>query len=276
MPTAAPQKLTLSAPVGSTAAYSLDRSTSYLHLDLLGTGRANSPGVLPVQVGNGEPYTTAYFFIDGDVTHFYSTPLGELGSAFPVYLPISGRTVGSHTVAVSNDTTPPDPGTSPDAIRTFTVDSSKDTGVIVDDPGAAPPMPTEPDRWVFQAYELAVDNSVDTWVLPLNPSRMRRAFGNTNVNTEPTTAPNGKIITWEGAATPPSWMFEGSVLTEAAFRELLKWGKTNQRFYVTDHNGHRYLVKGVSLDVKRVRDIQRPWHHTYRFEVVVLAGTGVF
>lgn len=272
MPTSVPGSLVLAGPAGTTTAWNVDRSELVLTLTLL-DDKVNSPGTLGATVGNGAPDGTAYFFYDGAATHFFSVTLDSTGSARSIYLPVSAQVAGLHTVRVSADTLPPPAGSL--ANKDYTVVSSYDTGVFVEPGGTEPPIPNNPNRWVFQDYNFTDVNNVDTYVLPVNPSRMQRSFGNVNVTDEPTTVSNGRIISWEGMPKPPTWTFEGSVLTQTDFRQMTKWGITGKRMYVTDHYGHRYLVKVIEFDAKRVRDVQRPWNHTYRMRVSVLRGTGV-
>lgn len=273
MPTGVVARATLSAPAGATQAYVVDRSGNVLTISLT-SDQVNSPGTLTARVGNGVEGTgRAYFFYDGSPTHFFEVALDETGAAYPVYLPVRLLAAGAHTVRVSPSTAPPPPGDL--ANKSFTVVSSRDTGVIVPVTGTEPPLPDAPNRWVFQAYDFSNVSTVDTYVLPTNPKRMSRSFGGVVFTDEPTTVSNGNVITWEGAPKPPTWIFEGNVLSQADYRAMVHWGKTGQRFYVTDHFGHRYLVKVTEFKTQRVRDLNRPWHHTYTMTVSVLRGTGV-
>lgn len=273
MPTGNVGRVAYAAPGGSSESYNIDRSALVLTLTLL-TDTVNSPGVLTATVGNGAPNGTASFFYDASTTAFFTADLDDTGAARSLYLPVTGQLAGAHTVRVSADALPPPPGGQ--ANVAYTVAVSKDTGTITPTTGSEPPIPVFPNRWVFQAYDFSDPESVDTYVLTVNPTSMKRVFGSQNITDEPTVLSEGKIISWEGAPKPPRWDFSGHILTEADYREFLKWGTTGQRFYVTDHFGVRYLVKVQSFDVTRVRDNARPYHHTYQMSVSVLSGTGVF
>lgn len=273
MPTGAVARLSYAAPAGASQGYVIDRSGLILTLTLAGT-TVNSPGLLVATVGNGEPNGTAYFFYDASPTNFFSVALDDTGAARSIYLPVSQQLAGAHTLRVSATVAPPAAGSQ--ANVSYTVGTSNDTGTVVPVTGAVPAMPNYPNRWVFQAYDLTALGAVDTYVLPVNPSAMKRTFGSQNITDEATTLSSGNIISWEGALKAPTWIFSGHILTEAAYREFLKWGVTGQRFYVTDHFGQRYLVKVQSFEPKRVRDLARPFHHTYEMNVSVLNGTGVF
>lgn len=266
----APVTITLATSAGD--AYNVDRSELVLTLTLL-SNTTNSPGTLSATVGNGAPNGTAYFFYDAATTHFFSVTLDSTGAARSIYLPVKGQAAGLHTVRVSADTLPPPAGAQ--ANVDYTVVASRDTGVVVPPTGTEPPIVNAPNRWVFQDYNFTDVNNVDTYILPINPSQMRRSFGNVEITDEPTTVSNGRIISWEGMPKPPTWTFEGRILTAPDFRQFTKWGTTGKRMYVTDHYGHRYLVKVVSFKPTRVRDAQRPWHHSYSMTVSVLQGTGV-
>lgn len=266
--------LSLAAPVGSTVARQLNRADLVLTLALTQGDRVNSPGTLLVSVGNGPPLGIAYFYLDATVASFYSVTLDSTGSQRQVYLPIRQQVAGLHTVRVSSTTSPPVSGAL--ANKDFTVVASNDTFVPTPVVAQEPPLVVQPNKWVFQAYDFSDINAVDTYVLPINPSTLSRSFGGITYTDEATTVSNGKIISWEGVRTPPTWIFEGSVLDKAAFREMTKWGQTGQRFYVTDHYGDRYLVKCISYVPARVRDLDRPWNHRYTMTVSVLKGVGVF
>lgn len=265
-------RLNISAAAGVVTAYNIDRSELVLTLTLF-SDKVNSPGVLSATVGNGAPGGTAYFFYDSAVTHFFSVTLDSTGAQRSIYLPVKAQAVGLHTVRASADILPPPPGAL--ANKSYTVVESNDTGVVVEPTGTEPPIPSAPNRWVFQDYNFTDVNNVDTWILPVNPSRMARSFGNVAFTDEPTTVSNGRIISWEGMPKPPTWTFEGSVLNQTDYRQMVKWGTSGRRMYVTDHYGHRYLVKVIDFSVTRVRDVQRPWNHTYKMSVSVLSGTGV-
>lgn len=273
MPTGVVASLALEGLAGTTEFYDVDRSALVLTITLQRT-LVDSPGTLPASIGNGLANGTAYVFLDAAVTPLVEYVLDSTGAARQVYIPVREQVAGLHTVRVSADTLPPPLGA--EANKDFTVGVSNDTGVIVPVVGQVPPVPVEPNRWVFQAYDFSSLAAVDTYILALNPARMRRSFGGVAIESEPTTVSNGNVISWEGVSQPPLWTFEGVVLTKIDHDEMLRWGKTAQRFYVTDHFGHRYLVKVVEFGMERVRDKDRPWHHTYSMSVNVLQGTGVF
>lgn len=273
MPTSAAGVITLTAGAGASEAYDIDRSALVLTITLQ-ESQVTSPGVLPVTIGNGTPDGVAYVFFDDDTEPRAQIGLDSTGASRQVYLEIRQQLVGMHTVRVSADMLPPPAGSQANKVYEVTV--SKDTGVLTPVLGTEPPLLDTDGRWVFQAYDFSDVEAVDTYILTLNPAQMSRSFGNVDVSHEATTVSNGRIVTWEGVPKPPVWTFAGSVLTKTDYDEMLRWGTTGQRFYVTDHFGQRYLVKCVEFSVERVRDVQRPWNHRYRMTVNVLRGTGVF
>lgn len=273
--------------LGSTSGtvLALDRAANVLTL-AIPIPRATSPGVLRVDVGNGAPGGQAWFYLDAATVPFHGEFLDGAGAARNIQLPISGAALGQHTILVGseNNVRPAvvqhqEGGQGSQVLqdinrKSFEVTRSE-VGAVVLPAGVEPPMPNQPSRWVFQAYDFSSLASVDTYVLPLNPSSMRRGFGSENITDEPTTVSNGKVISWEGAPLPPQWTFTGNVLTKDAHRQMARWGRTGQRFYITDHFGHRYLVKVQEYKVTRVRDVHRPWNHSYEMTCSVLRGTGV-
>ena len=266
-------RLNLAAAPGDVIAFDISRAELVLTLTLL-NDIIDSPGVLSVNVGNGAELGIAYFFYDAAATPFLEVELDDTGAQRSIYLSVANFTAGEHTVRVSSTATPPTPN--PLSSKTFTVAASNDALLPATPVEQVPPLVVAPGRWVFQAYDFNDINAVRTYMMVTNPTSMRRSFGNAAITSEPTTVSNGRIISWEGASKPPTWSFSGHVLTLSEHQNLMLWGQTGQRFYITDHFSQRYLVKVTRYEVERVRDLQRPWHHTYQMDVAVLGGVGVF
>lgn len=252
-------------------AYVIDRTDLVLTLTV-DTPTVVSPGSVQVSVANGTPDGSVNFFLDGSANSFYTAELSAEGAARQVYLPIRNLGVGAHSLIISEG---PSPSTNPQASGSFQVSESRDPTTGAAPAPVVPPAPNVLNRWVFQAYDFS-DPALgeNTYVLPVNPSAMELPLGDTEFTDEATTVSNGKIITWEGAPRPVLWSLDGRVFTENDYRQMVKWAKTKQRFYVTDHLARRYLVKAVEIDFQRVRDKDRDFHHRYSLKLAILAGPG--
>jgi len=258
--------LTVAAPVGQVVATAVppetfDRSGEGLTLTLVDTDVPSQPGTIRATVANGQATQTAYFFLDNATAAFVSQVLDTVGSA-SVNLPINNLTVGTHSIRVGPTTVQP-VGTTANT-KTFTVAQAA-APAPVGAAGTVPPLPPQApvNHWTFQAYDFSSLANVDTYVLPVNPSKVDQSFGEQVLESEVTVVSSGLVFTWEGEGQPPLWRWEGVVLTNPDYLNALKLGVTGQRVYLTDHFRRRYLMKIASFTFQRVRDRARPWHHTY-------------
>ena len=246
---------------GTVETFQIDRSGNVLSLTVLDTV-IRQPGLLRAYLGNGVAGGTVYLFLDGIQSQ--TAILDDSGMRLNLRIAVSGLAAGAHTVSAS--ATPVAPTTRLLAFSTL-------NGVItVSGPVAVtPPAVVAPGRWVFQSYDRDEFGRVTSLVLPINPGSVVRQFGNININSEASVF-GGTIASWEGAAQPTSWNWTGRLLTQEQYRAMAFWGRSTQRIYLTDHLGDRYLVKVSQYQTTRVRDIARPWHHTYTMTVAVLTG----
>lgn len=256
--------VTLSAPVGEVGVLVIVRTNADLMLALVDTDVPLQPGVLRVTVTNGADNAAVFFFLDGAAAAFASTTLSSTGAADSP-LPINGRTVGTHEVRVSGTNVLP--ALTAANSKTFTISGAPAPAPVVFS-YTPPAVVVNVDRWFFQAYD-----GSSSYVFPRNPDRSTRTYGDFTFTAEPTVVSNGLVVEWEGATKPPPWAFVGRVFTQAEHDALVSWC-TRGRVYLTDHFGRRFLVQ-PQLTTTRVRDRERPWHHTYQATCDVLAGTGV-
>lgn len=233
---------------------------------VLGNDVHAQPTQLHFAITDALPDREVRFYYDGATTPFLSTVVNAAG-ALTSSLTVTNLTLGSHTLTVSD-------GRSSDT-ETFVVEALPAPEPEPLKPHVEPPMPVAVNRWVFQAYDFSTLDSVDTYVLPINPSQVERGFGDYTLAAEPTVVSNGRVILWEGAPKPVLWNWTGRLLTEGDVYEMARWGVTGQRVWVTDDLGDRYLMKVVSYEPTRVRDVDRRWHHEYTMVAAVLAGPGV-
>lgn len=270
----APATIAVAAPTGTVTGTTIDRSDAVLTLVLPTPTVPVQPGLLRVLVSGGEPADAVYFWYDAVAYPEASTTLTDLGGQ-ELFLGINAFTVASHTVRVGTSLTV---APTPSVANTGTFDvtgaplpgGSGSSGQL---PDVA--VPTLVNHWVFQAYDFSSLDSVDSYEFPVNPDQVQMTLGGIVINSEPTTVSSGEVISWEGAPAVQQMTWGGRILSEEQHDALYDWGVTGQRVYITDHLHRRYLVKIVSLDVTRVRDVNRPWHHEYTFTASLLAGPGV-
>lgn len=254
---------TVGADVGKV--FVLDRTGSGVTLTPFGTDVPTQPGVLNVSVGNGAANEVVSFTFDGNATVVSTALLDAAGSSSSINIPVSGLSVGSHTVIVTSNT-----GTS--TAVSFTV-ASAPLGFTPLPGGTLPPaVPTVAvQRWTFQAYNFSDVNAVATYTLPYNPVKISQNFGEIKITSVPTTVVNGLSLSWEGNPVPTTWSWEGQVLTKADHDALVFWAGRNDRVWLTDEFLRRFLLKIESLSMIRRRDPDRPWHHKYVMTASYLA-----
>lgn len=239
-----------------------------LLLTVLDTSVPVQPGTLNVQVGNGDPFGPAYFFLDSVATPFASALLDRNGALAQVRLPITNLTVGTHRISASKTTVNPGGGS------TFEVLTAQPVFAAL--PAGQPPAAANTgNRWAFQAYDFSDLANVDTYVFTINPSTVSRSFGVITTTTQQVASTDGAVVTWEGAPVPQVWSWSGTVLEKADHDQLVRWSQTGQRVWLTDHFQRRYLVKMEGLTMTPVRDPQHPWHHEYQMSAVALSGVGI-
>jgi hypothetical protein len=250
---------------GGVDAYSVDRSGNVIGLTLLDTSVPNQPGTLRVTVGNGPAGGTAYFFLDGSTSSFYSVGLDGTGSAVGVGLPINGLTMAAHVVRVGSGSSSPE-STSAQNFAVLEAPATDST------PTPAYPPAVTTGRWTFQAYNWVDPLAIPTYQFAMNPSKITESYGDVSLTSERTTAANGITVLWEGVVRPSQWSWSGRVFTKYDHDALVWWNAYNGRVWLTDEYGRSFLIKIESLDMKRKRNIDQAWDHEYTMVASVLAS----
>lgn len=255
----------VSAPAGTASGLTLDRNGGLLTMELQQVNVDSQPSTSFVYVFNGPENGTVYFFLDQAATPYVNAKLDAVGSAF-VGLPINNLSLGFHDIQVGTTTSLP-ATTEFNGVQILVTQAPAPTPtpVVVVPP---PVRPAGVNLWVFQGFD-----GVASYTLPRNPERSTRTYGDFVFSAEPTVVSEGRLIEWEGATKPTPWRFTGRVLSQQEHDDMVSWCSRG-RVYLTDHHGRRFLVL-PALTMTRVRDRERPWHHTYAVTADVLAGDGV-
>lgn len=120
-------------------------------------------------------------------------------------------------------------------------------------------------RWVFHDPYLS-----ETWEVPINPREMSSPFAEKNVTTLGTTAIDGKVLLFEGAASPAQWTFAGRILDPDHYAQLLYWSEKKNRIRITDHFGRNIVCYLQKFEPTPKRAANHYWSHDYTMTALVL------
>lgn len=120
-------------------------------------------------------------------------------------------------------------------------------------------------RWEFQDQ-----STLETWSFEVNPSEdgtpgYEKTFQYTN-----TSAPDGKVIVFEGRDAVRRGSFKGTILTQAQYNTLLSWWQKRNQIQVTDDLGRSYSIIVETFMPTRRRSMHYPWRHDYEMAYVVV------
>lgn len=120
-------------------------------------------------------------------------------------------------------------------------------------------------RWVFTDPS---DSS--TWTFEVNPSDENFPGYEKRFVYQHTTAPDGIVLTFEGAAQVRKGSFSGVLTTESEFNTFYSWWDKRNQIQITDDLGRTQTVIIESFKPKRKRSHHHPWMHTYEISYSVV------
>lgn len=120
-------------------------------------------------------------------------------------------------------------------------------------------------RWVFDD-----PNTLDTWEFAINPSEGGSPSYDKTITQQSTSAPDGKVILFEGRDQPQIIEFSGVLFTEAEFNAFVEWWNKRYQIQVTDDLGRQFYIVITSFKPTRRRAIQHPWKHDYSVSATIV------
>lgn len=223
---------------------------------------AQTPGSLIVNISNLEPESVVVFSASGHAS-FFSVTADTTGSVFNVSVPIEwSLAAGTYTLSA---------GTTYGVVtQDFNVLADADMRPDIPSPITAPaaPAPAVVNKWrVTDPYTDAV------YVFPWNPSSASTPHPAKPFTFATTTAPDGQVLTWEGAPNPVSWTVGGFIDTEAFYEKLEFLVNSNKRYWVTDHRLRRWYVSFESFDPTVKKNPANPnWCFDYELHMNIYLG----
>ena len=112
--------------------------------------------------------------------------------------------------------------------------------------------------------------SLDSYSFEINPVEgpnlsYVKTFQYTN-----TSAPDGKVIVFEGRDNPQKFVCSGTLLSEAQLNALVSWWDRRNQIDVTDDLGRTFSIIIESLETTRQRAIHHPWKHAWNLTATIV------
>jgi hypothetical protein len=120
-------------------------------------------------------------------------------------------------------------------------------------------------RWVFED-----PNTLDTYEFAINPSEGGSPSYDKTISYQATSAPDGKLVSFEGRDQPQTIEFSGVLFTEAEYNAFVEWWDKRYQVQVTDDLGRSFYIQINSFTPTRKRAIQHPWKHDYTVTATVV------
>lgn len=220
-----------------------------------------TPGLLDVDLGNGEPGDTVDFYLDGDFgTLVLEDDFDDNGTIIGASVPVSERPAGDYVLNVRSGS--------------YSVDLDFS---VLNDPESEPLEPQDPieDIEVPSTDDVLKWRIVDpapisgqTFVFEINPEEMDSPRPEHTYTVAASTAPDGQPITWQGMNKRADWTFGGWIINPEQLDDLADLCDLQRRVWVYDHLNRRVLVSLEQLDAVPNINAQRPYLHRFTLHTV--------
>lgn len=120
-------------------------------------------------------------------------------------------------------------------------------------------------RWVFTDPV-----TLDTYNFEINPNDGGSPQYAKNLTYSVTSAPDGKVVAFEGRERPKTLEFSGVLLTQAHFEAMLEWYNKQYQVSVTDDLGREFSIIIESFSPQRQRAVHYPWKHQYSVRATIV------
>lgn len=113
-------------------------------------------------------------------------------------------------------------------------------------------------RWLF--YDPV---TTDEYELDINPAEGGSPQYRKNIVYQNTSAPDGKVLMFEGRDNVQELEVTGTILEEDHYNALLEWYQKRHQIRVTDDLGRQFMIYITAFEAKRERAFHYPWKHSY-------------
>ena len=120
-------------------------------------------------------------------------------------------------------------------------------------------------RWQF--YD---PTTLSSYELEINPADGGSPSYRKAIVYQNTSAPDGKVLMFEGQDETKEMEITGTILTEEHYNALLLWYTKRHQIQITDDLGRVFMVYITAFEPKRERAVHSPWKHSYTLRYTVL------
>lgn len=221
-----------------------------------------TPGALTVTVTNVE--ADAFItFSSPSHADFFEVQADSTGSAYNITVPIEWELAPGDYPLTATTTT--QSGTAD-----FTVLAVEDLRPTVPGAGTAPTPIVDAgvQKW------RVVDPYTDVfWAFPFNPSEASTPHTPKVYTFKTTTAPDGQVLTWEGAPAAVAWTVSGYSNTQAFYEKLEALTASNKRYWLIDHRLRIWYVSFEDFDPEVKKDVSNlNWSFEYKLTINIYFG----
>lgn len=120
-------------------------------------------------------------------------------------------------------------------------------------------------KWQFHDPSLP-----ETYVFEINPNEDGLPGYRKNYSYQGTSAPNGKVLLFEGREDPRRGQFSGVTLSQAQHEAFIYWYEKSNQIQVTDDLGRTFTIVIESYEPTRRWTKSHNWKHDYTMSYIVV------
>lgn len=117
-------------------------------------------------------------------------------------------------------------------------------------------------------------NTSATVTFGMNPDAGGTPAYRKNITYQPTAAPYGKTLAFQGRDEAQTLDISGTLLTEDAYEFFVAWYEVQNQMLLTDDLGRQFWVLLIEFTATRVRAVHYPWKHTYNAKALIVDQPG--
>jgi hypothetical protein len=120
-------------------------------------------------------------------------------------------------------------------------------------------------RWEFEDPV-----TLDVYTFAVNPSDGGSPGYAKNITSQATSAPEGKVIRFEGQDSPQQMEFSGTLFTEAEYNAFVEWWDKRYQVLIRDDLGREFYIEIDQFEPSRKRARAYPWKHEYKVVATIV------
>lgn len=120
-------------------------------------------------------------------------------------------------------------------------------------------------RWTF------TDQSTnEVYLFPINPNSDGVPQYTKQITSQPTAAPGGRVLIFEGNSNATPGQMTGTLLYEDQYNAFMEWFNKRHQVLVTDDLGRQFSIYIISFEPKRKFSASHPWRHDYTIKYLLV------